>query len=527
MRRWWTGAVGYEIYPRSFSDSNDDGIGDLQGIHQRLPYLEWLGIDAIWLAPFYDSPGFDHGYDVSDYKAVNPIHGDIRDFDALVADAHNRGIKVIVDIVPNHTSAYHAWFREALKGRDNPYRDYYIWKDAGPDGGPPNNWVSHFGGPAWAFHDATGQFWCHLFLPEQPDLNWNNPAVRTEFDEILRFWCERGVDGFRIDVAHALMKDPHFRDNPQITPIDDPENPSEVFAAFDHLHDLDQDSTVEIYERWNQVVAPYDAVMIGESNPRTLDRIERYVHGEGLNTIFYLEAAFSDWEPKELLANLQQLNTDTDTGISWVVDNHDTPRSASRYGGGDRGRHRSLAVMTFMMALGGFPFLWEGQELGLVNATIRAEDLEDPIATRNEHGKGRDATRSVMPWDDSHANGFCATATPWLPAADRGREETVAGQRDDESSWLGRHRSLLQLRKALPDLWTAPPQWSDALNGTARALRRGRALAVTNLGDGPVTYQLPIGAWVIRFDSKRGTAGASVSGLLTVGAATTLILELM
>jgi len=501
MARWWQGAVGYEIYPRSFADSNNDGIGDLEGIRQRLPYLEQLGVDAIWIAPFYDSPGFDHGYDVADYKAVNAIHGDLADFDDLVGDAHRRGVKVIVDIVPNHSSSHHVWFREALKGRDNHYRNYYIWKDPARDGGPPNNWVSHFGGPAWTLDEASGQYWCHLFLPEQPDLNWTNPAVADEFDGILRFWCERGADGFRIDVAHGVMKDSLFRDNPLRIPIEDPDDPSEVFNAYDHIYDLDQDATVDVYKRWNKVVAPYDAILIGETSPRSLDRVARYVQGQSLHTVFYLEPGWMEWNPSDLLDKLETVHRSTDTGVSWVIDNHDCSRSPTRFGGGDVGRSRSLAVMTFMMALGGFPFLWEGQELGLVDAHVAAANLEDPISTRNEHGVGRDGTRTVMPWDTSHSNGFAESAEPWLAAPPRSAGETVAAQLEDNSSWLHRHRRLLEVRKANPDLWSAEPEWLAAPPGAIRMLRRGTALAVTNLEPTSAQIELPAGEWDVVYGS--------------------------
>jgi len=526
MGRWWSGSVGYEIYPRSYADSNDDGYGDLEGVRQRLPYLQWLGVDAIWLAPFYKSPGFDHGYDVSDYRDVNPIHGDLADFDRLVEDAHGRDIRVIVDIVPNHSSSHHRWFQEALQGKDNPYRDYYIWKDPAPDGGPPNNWVSHFGGPAWTLDDASGQYWCHLFLPEQPDFNWTNPAVADEFDAILRFWCDRGADGFRIDVAHGVMKDPQFRDNPQRVPIVDADDPSEVFNAFDHLHDLDQDDTVDVYKRWHEVVEPYDAILIGESNPRSLDRVVRYVENEALHTIFYLEPAWMKWKPSELLDKVETVNRSTDNGVSWVIDNHDTSRSATRFGGGEAGQHRSIAVMAFMCALGGFPFLWEGQELGLHDARLDAANLEDPIATRNEHGRGRDATRTVMPWDTSNANGFSATAEPWLIAPQRPLEETVEGQRQDPDSWLNRHRDLLSVRKSLPDLWEAEPEWFDAPLGDARALRRGNTIAVTNLGENPMQFELPSGTWTVQYDSRGEVKGNRRSGMATVAAEATYLMSL-
>ncbi len=523
MGRWWQGAVGYEIYPRSFADSNDDGIGDLEGIRQRLPYLGWLGVDAIWIAPFYQSPGLDHGYDVSDYRAVNAIHGDLVDFDNLVADAHRCGIRVIVDIVPNHSSSQHFWFQEALKGPGNHYREYYIWRDPAADGGPPNNCVSLFGGHAWTYDEASDQYWCHLFLPEQPDLNWAHPAVLDEFDSILRFWCERGADGFRIDVAHGLMKDPRFRDNPQRVGVADALNPKEVFESFDHVHDLDQDGTVEIFRRWNRVVAPYDAVLIGESYPRSLDRIARYVRDESLHTVFFLEPGRIGWAPGELLDMLEFVHRTTDTGVSWVIDNHDNSRSATRFGGGDTGRRRSLAVMTFMMALGGFPFLWEGQELGLVDARLDAADLEDPIATRNEHGVGRDGARSVMPWDSSHANGFSKSAEPWLAAPSRVPAETVLSQRADEESWLSRHRRLLEVRKANPDLWTSEPQWLPAPPGAVRVLRRGRTLAMTNLEADSRQAELPPGEWRVAYASG-STSTSQAAGRLEMAPETSYLL---
>jgi len=218
---WWRGAVGYEVYIRSFADASGDGIGDLDGITSHLEYLAWLGIDAVWITPFYPSPGFDHGYDVSNYTDIDPIHGSLGDFDRLVDRAHSLGMRVVVDIVPNHSSSRHPWFLEAAKGPENAYRDFYIWRDPAPGGGPPNNWVSHFGGPTWTFDENSGQYYCHLFLPEQPDLNWDNGRVRGHFDEILRFWMDCGADGFRIDVVQGLIKSSEFADNPQLRPLRD------------------------------------------------------------------------------------------------------------------------------------------------------------------------------------------------------------------------------------------------------------------------------------------------------------------
>ena len=296
----------------------------------------WLGVDAVWISPFYVSPGFDHGYDVADYTDVDPKHGTLEDFDRLVQDAHDLGLRVVVDIVPNHSSSHHEWFQGALQGADNQYRDYYIWRDPAPDGGPPNNWVSHFGGPAWTLDPASGQYYCHLFLPEQPDLNWSNPAVVAAFDDILRFWCEHGADGFRIDVAHGLAKDPWFRDNPLLQPIDEGADPRLVFRSFEHRYDLDQNPNIEVFRRWHQVVEPYGAMLLGEVGPDDPVREARY-HDEGaaIHRNFYLSIAWMDWDPMELRDKIRGMHLAAPDSTAWVLDSHDTPHATTRYGGGE------------------------------------------------------------------------------------------------------------------------------------------------------------------------------------------------
>ncbi len=533
--QWWRGAVGYQIYPRSFLDTNGDGVGDLEGIRRKLPYLQWLGVDAVWVSPFFPSPGFDHGYDVSDYKGVSDLHGSSTDFSRLVSDAKDLGLRLMVDIVPNHTSAYHPWFREAVKNRHNPFRDYYIWKDPAPDGGPPNNWVSHFGGPAWTLDPRSGQYYCHLFLPEQPDLNWESERVRLEFDEILRYWCDLGVDGFRIDVAHGLGKDPQFRDNPLLREIVNPNDPRDVFTAYDHAHDLDQDHTIEIFERWNRVVAPYGAMLMGETGPDDPHRLARYSSGgTALHTGFYLTPVWLDWEPDVLLAKLRAVRDAAGDGTSWVIENHDNSRSATRYGGGARARHRSLAVTTFLLSLGGVPFIFQGQELGLEDGEIDPIDYEDPIATRNTLSEdaghdvwggvtGRDGCRTAMPWDGTHQNGFTEAPFPWLRSAPRSDDETVAGQRGDPASFLHRHRELLALRRSLPQLWESPPEWIDTPAATAAGLLRRDVAVIANLGDGPIDVRLD-GRWRQRFTS-RGAAVTGSNGVISVPPETTAILQ--
>ena len=521
---WWRGAVGYEIYVRSFSDSNGDGLGDLAGITSRLDYLSWLGIDALWLTPFYPSPGHDHGYDVSDYCAVSPRHGTLEDFDVLVAEAHRRGLRVMVDIVPNHTSIEHAWFARARSSPNGPERDLYLWADPAPDGSPPNNWRSHFGGPAWSLDEASGQYWCHLFLPEQPDLNWRNPAVRDEFDSILRWWMDRGVDGFRVDVAHGLVKDAELRDNPQIAPITDGMDPFDAFNAFEHRYDMDQSENVEIFRRWNQICAPRQALLLGEVNAPWPDRQSRYVEPGALDQAFFLQAAFLGWEPENLLTMVRAMHDAAPEGISWVLSNHDRSRPVSRFGGGETGQRRSLAVSTLFMALGGTPFLYQGEELALSDGVLRA-GFHDPVSVRNEGAtSGRDGCRTPMPWDSGARNGF-STGDPWILAEPRRPEETVAGQRADPDAPVHRYRSLLAVRRQHPDMWRAPLEWIETSEPRVAALRRGTIAVVANLSERPTSVNLGSLAWEPVFASQQGCRLHSpAQDTVSVPAETTVVL---
>ncbi|MCP5025626.1 MAG: DUF3459 domain-containing protein [Actinomycetia bacterium] len=507
-RSWWTGAVGYEIYIRSFADASGDGIGDLQGVNDHLEHLAWLGVDALWLTPFYPSPGADHGYDVSDYCDVNPIHGSIDDFDRLINRAHELGVRVIVDVVPNHTSDHHPWFLDASSGPDSPVRDYYIWRDPAPDGGPPNNWVSHFGGSAWTFDQASGQYYCHLFLPEQPDLNWAHPAVADEFDRILRFWCERGVDGFRIDVAHGLVKDPALRDNPQIHELHDEMGARAAFDAFEHVHDMDQDGNVAIYQGWNELVAPYGAVLLGEIGTEDQGRVARYgADGKALHQLHFLTTTIIGWDPaawREAITGLQPM---APSGVSWVLSCHDRPRAASRFGGGELGAERALAMTTFTMILGGMPFIYQGEELGLPDGELGQGSLADPLAVRNTGtaDEGRDGCRTVMPWSTGPANGFSPTGQTWLDSVDRPASLTVSGQHSIEHSTLHRYRDLFSVRHRHPALWADSLTWLDSTD-TVLAARRAGAIAAVNMSDRPQTLSLPEGLWAIRFQSHLGTS---------------------
>lgn len=513
---WWIGAVGYEIYIRSFADADGSGIGDLAGIQDKLEYLSWLGVDAIWITPFYQSPGFDHGYDVADYCGINPSHGTIEDFDKLVSNAHQLGLRVVIDLVPNHSSSHHAWFQNALTSKEAEFRDFYIWRDPAPDGGPPNNWVSHFGGPAWTLDPISNQYYCHLFLPEQPDLNWANPAVRDAIDDVYRFWCERGVDGFRLDVAHGLIKHPDFPDNPQIRPLTDDMGPTAIFESYDHQHDLDQDENTEIYERWNKLVSPYGAILLGEFNAPTPDRIARSSEGDRLHRSFFLRPGWTKWDPEALVEMFQTTHDCSPDGLSWILNNHDQPRSVSRFGGGSIGLRRTQATTTLLFGLGGMPFLYQGEELGLDNSKISAQDREDPVWTRNGSAEvGRDVTRGGMPWEPGETNGF-TQGVPWLLEVPRDPSQTVSEQRDNVTSPLYWYRALLAMRRANPELWSEELSWVLTSDATSLAFTRGNLAVVANLGPDPIVVSFPHALRPI-FESANGCTAVNGTSVTVAG----------
>ena len=350
--------------------------------------------------------------------------------------------------------------------------------------------MSHFGGPAWTLDPVSEQYYCHLFLPEQPDLNWANPAVRDAFDGILRFWCDRGADGFRIDVAHSLLKSTDFADNALLRPIEPDFGPAAVFDSFDHAHDLDQDDNLEIYRRWRRLTEPYDVMLVGEVNVASPLRSARYTAPGVLDTVFYLKPAWAEWDPEYLLAMLTTMHDADADGVSWTMNSHDTSRSVSRFGGGEAGRRRSLAVTTLEFALGGVPFLYQGEELGLDDATLAPGDRADPIWTRNPGNEvGRDGSRSAMPWTDGPANGF-TTGTPWLHAAERPVEQSVRHQRATPGTILHTYRELIAVRAAHADLHRGALEWIPVDRADAVAGRRGGLVFVANLGTEPLVVDL-------------------------------------
>lgn len=457
--RWWQTAVIYQIYPRSFMDSNGDGVGDLKGIINRLPYLsETLGVDAIWISPFFPSPMKDFGYDVSDFVDVDPLFGTLADAEQLIEEIHHRGMHVIFDFVSNHTSDQHAWFVESRASKGSPKRDWYIWRDPAPDGGPPNNWLSVFGGPAWTLDQETGQYYLHSFLSSQPDVNWRNPELREAMHGVLKFWIDRGVDGFRIDAAHFVGKDEELRDNP-------PAPPGSQFlhrsmGEYDgqiHLYDKGTDLSHEVYQDIRDTVDHYagesrEILLIGEIHVFDWAEWASYF-GPSLNE-FHLPYNFGllgvDWNAREIAALVRQIEDALPDGAwpNWVFGNHDEPRVSSRLGD-----QQARSAMVLLLTLRGTPTIYYGDELGFVDADVPPELRQDPWGLQvTSIDASRDPQRSPMLWSVADHGGFTAPdKQPWLPVVD---PETycVDAQSDDPGSMLNLTRRLLELRRARPSL---------------------------------------------------------------------------
>lgn len=450
---WWEHGIIYQIYPRSFQDSNRDGVGDLAGILRRLDYLRsTLGVDVIWLSPFYPSPMADFGYDVCNYVDVDPIFGDLATFDELVRESHQRGLKVIVDFVPNHTSGQHPWFLEARSSRDNPKREWYVWADAKPGGSPPNNWLSVFGGPAWEWDEATGQYYLHSFLKEQPDLNWRNPAVKDAMLDVLRFWLERGVDGFRIDVANFIMKDPELRDNPP--------NPTPPLVA---LHGREYEVQLHLYDKahpdvhgvfreirrlLDQYGEPHPRMAVGEIYEFDWPVWASYYGGQldELNMPFNFALLGVPWTAAEVRMVVDATEAAVPPGgwPNYVLGNHDRHRVASRVGS-----EQARVAMMLLLTLRGTPTLYYGDEIEMHDVPIPPELVQDPWE-RHEPGigVGRDPERTPMQWDAGPNAGFCSDGVvPWLPVADDYRQMNVAVEREDPCSMLSLTRALIRLRR--------------------------------------------------------------------------------
>jgi alpha-glucosidase len=493
---WWRDAVVYEIYVRSFADSDGDGVGDLPGIRSRLPYLAKLGVDAIWLTPFFPSPGADHGYDVADYLGVDPLFGSLADFDALVDDAHRLGIRVLIDLVPNHTSIAHPWFR------DHP--EYYVWTDE------PNNWLSVFGGPAWEYDEGRGRYYLHLFAPEQPDLDWHNPDVRREFDAIYRYWLDRGVDGVRVDVAHGLFKDPDLADEAEPAP-------GAELHSFDRRRAIDRPELHPYYRELRRLVDSYpgDRFLVGEVFFRDPTRVAAYVRPDELHLVFNFTLLFQDWDSEAIRSAIDRTRgslAEVGATPTWVLETHDVPRLPTRYGGGPEGLRRARAALLLLLALPGTAFLYQGQELGLEEVELEPAQRRDPIFLRtNGERVGRDGCRVPIPWTEKLPGFGFTTGEPWLPMPAEFGTRSVEAEEAQGGSTLELVRAALAARPSGGFHWLESPR------GTLVFARDGLVCAVNVDGEHlpvppgdvvitsePIDAVLPAGAaaWITPQDRR-------------------------
>jgi alpha-glucosidase len=483
---WWRDGIFYQVYPRSFQDSGADGVGDLRGIIERLPYLESLGIDAVWLSPIFPSPMADFGYDISDYTGIDPLFGTMADFDALIEAARARGLKLILDLVPNHTSDQHPWFVESRSSRDNPKRGWYIWRDGKPDGGPPNNWLSEFGGSAWQHDDATDQYYYHAFLKEQPDLNWRNPAVREAIHDVMRFWLARGVDGFRVDVIWHLIKDTDFRDNPQNPRYVEGRPPHEKILT---QYSTDQPEVHEVIAGMRRVIDEFGSrVLIGEIY-LPLQRLVAYYGNDlgGAHLPFNFALLSTLWSARSIEKIIADYEAALPEGAwpNWVLGNHDRPRVASRVG-----PEQARVAAMLLLTLRGTPTLYYGDEIGMHQVPIAPDQVRDPFEKNVPGiGAGRDGCRTPMQWDATDHAGFSA-AVPWLPLAGDFVHENVINLDADTKSILSLYRALIALRRKLPQLVSGAYE-PVAAQGDLLLYRRtseGQAVTIAlNLGAAPVS----------------------------------------
>ena len=490
-QEWWRDGLLYQVYPRSFADTNGDGYGDLRGVTRHLDHLARLGVTGVWLNPIHPSPDRDWGYDVADYTDVHPELGTLADFDELVAEAHARGIRMLLDLVPNHTSDEHPWFQAARASKASPYRDYYVWADPAADGGPPNNWVSMFGGSAWSLDAESGQYYLHNFTSRQPDLNWWSEELRCEFDRILRFWLGRGIGGFRVDVCHGIVKDRLLRDNP---PATDDDRPSVRARGQQAVYNMNRPEVLDVLRRWRSTCDEFDAVLVGETGTYDLAQLATFygtrratdaTRGDCLDLAFNFPFVHAPFEADALARTINEteaLLPDYGQPI-WTLSNHDSSRVTTRWAGGDERKLR-LALM-LLFGLRGTPLLYYGDELGLEDVEVPFGQIKDPLGFGTLPGKdGRDPCRTPMRWSRGAAGGFCPEhVAPWLPCAPAdtpGAREELS----DSHSILRLTIELARLRASEPDLRRAAciAETADGL----LELRRGALRVRLNLSDAPV-----------------------------------------
>jgi alpha-glucosidase len=488
--KWWQRGVIYQIYPRSFADASGDGVGDLLGMRQHLDHLTWLGVDGLWTSPIHPSPMADFGYDVANYTDIDPVFGSLDEFDALVDAAHGRDLRVLLDWVPNHTSDRHPWFMASRGSRDNPYRDWYVWRDE------PNNWRQAFReGPAWTLDERTGQYYLHHFLPQQPDLNWNNPAVRGAMHDVLRFWLDRGVDGFRADVVHLIGKDPALPDDP-----DDREG-SRVGWHHDPL-------THQWLREIRAVLDSYDGdrVMVGEVNLSDPHEILAHAGTDKLHMAFNFNLLWAPWSAAAFRDEIATMGTTAGETGAWptlVLSNHDVSRHRTRYGGDER-RARVAAVV--LLTLRGTPFLYAGEELGLEDAVVPPDRVVDP--------GGRDPARAPIPWHGDAGHGW--SGEPWLPWPPEPSTRNVEAQRRDQDSIAALYRRLLRTRRAEPALHGGGLVLRDGPEGVLAYDRQGETglrRVLANFRAEPVRIPRD-GAWTVLVATRRRREGAAFDGTL-------------
>jgi alpha-glucosidase len=526
-RPWWQTAVIYQIYPRSFQDDDGDGVGDLAGIRRRLPHLLELGADALWISPIFPSPMADFGYDVSDYTDVDPLFGTLDELDVLVADAHARGLKVLLDLVPNHTSDRHPWFRESRASRESPRRDWYIWRDPAPDGGPPTNWRSVFGGSAWQLDERAGQYYYHAFLAAQPDLNWRHPAVRAAMHDVMRFWLRRGVDGFRVDVIWHLLKDDHFRDNPPNPEYREGEPP---YHALIPVYTTDLPEVHDVIAEMRAVIDEFpDRVLIGEIYLPIERLVAYYGHDlRGANMPFNFALLEVPWRAREIARLIDQYEAALPPGgwPNWVLGNHDRPRIVGRVG-----TEQARVAAMLLLTLRGTPTIYYGDEIGMPQVTIPPDRVRDPFE-RNVPGIGcgRDGARTPMQWDATPHAGFSAIE-PWLPIAAGYATDNVERERLDAASIYNLHRRLIVLRRrsaALRDGAYRPIVASGDLLLYVREAAGEPMLVGLNLGESEVAVTFPARQLrgEILVSSRADRDGSKCDGQMTLRANEGVVLSL-
>ena len=514
---WWQRGIIYQVYPRSFMDSNGDGVGDLRGLISRLDYLRGLGVDAVWLSPIFPSPMKDFGYDVSDYTGIHPLFGTLEDFDLLIREAHAQKIKLVLDFVPNHTSDQHPWFIESRSSRDNPKRDWYIWRDPALGGGPPNNWLSNFGGSAWEYDPKTEQYYYHAFLREQPDLNWRNSQVIAAMLNVLRLWLERGVDGFRVDVLWHLIKDEQFRDNP-VNP--DWREGADPYQRLLELQTTDQAEVHAVVTRMRRLVDQYqDRVLIGEIY-LPVERLVKYygVNLSGVHVPFNFQLLLAKWHARDIARIISQYEAALPKGgwPNWVLGNHDRPRIVSRVGS----KQARVAAM-LLLTLRGTPTLYYGDEIGMHDVEIPPEKVQDPFE-KNVPGRGlgRDPQRTPMQWSAAKNAGFTA-GKPWLPIAEDYAQNNVEAERDDPFSILSLYMQLINVRRGEPALEVGELERIDTAGDLLTYIRRdgeSAFLVALNFGSEPqvIDISAKAGGGRITLSTGLDRAGESVRGILHI-----------